>query len=235
MTLDLSETRSIIRGTAVIAISLAFAASGAQAAEQQGATATPGTGFYVFGGLAALAAEKNDRLQGENGSPINLIFGGGYRFTPGLAIELGPLFSIRDLDTPPSAAPPAGTFRAGTLESAMATFGLSATLKYHFTAGRFMPYVGGGLGWYRTQFRTTSEAVGCFDNCSNTGPSTQENSTDIGYHALVGGDYHFTKKHAMSAEVRYLKLKADFPTLIPGGDVDVGGVFFWMGYRYFFQ
>ena len=36
-------------------------------------TAASSTAFYAFGGFAALYAEENSQLQGEHGSPVNLI------------------------------------------------------------------------------------------------------------------------------------------------------------------
>ena len=189
--------------------------------------------FYAFGGFAALAADKNSQLQGERGSPVNLIAGGGYRLTPNLAAELNVLLAFRALDTPPTAQPPAGTFSPGTLDSSMETSGRGATIKYSFAVGRFAPYFGGGFGVYTTTFRTTSEAPGCVNNCAGTGPRIRERSTDIGVHALAGADYHFTAKNVLAGEIRYLKLRADFGAIVPG-KVDAGGTFFWMGYRRIF-
>ncbi len=189
--------------------------------------------FYAFGGFAALYAEENSQLQGEHGSPINLIAGGGYRFSPSLAAELNVLLAFRTLDTPQSARPPAGTFAPGTLDSTMWTSGIAATIKYRFTVDRIAPYFGGGVGYYYTKFLTTSEAPGCVNHCGDTGPRVSASSSDIGAHVVGGADYHFTAKDVLAVEIRYLKLKANFGAIIPG-DVDAGGTFFWMGYRRYF-
>ena len=193
-------------------------------------TAAPTTGFYAFGGFAALAAEKNSQLQGERGSPANLIAGGGYRLTPDLAVELNFLAAGRKLDTPPTAEPPAGTFAAGTLKSTMGTGGIGATVKYSFAVQHFAPYFGGGVGAYTTTFHTRSEALGCAQNCSDTGPRVDERSRDIGIHALAGADYYITAKHVVAGEIRYLRLRADFGA-IGLGKVDAGGAFVWAGFR----
>lgn len=189
--------------------------------------------FYAFGGLAALYADENSQLQGESGSPINLIAGGGYRFSPNLAAELNILVAFRTLDTPPTARPPAGTYAAGTLDSSIWTVGIAATLKYRFIAGRSAPYIGGGVGYYSSNFLTTSEAIGCAQNCDDTGPRVEARSNDVGAHVVGGLDYHFTAKDVLGMEIRYLKLKADFGAMAPG-DMDVGGTFFWIGYRRYF-
>jgi len=189
--------------------------------------------FYAFGGFAAFAPDKNGQLQGERGSPVNLIVGGGYQALPNLALEVNYLLGLRTLDTPPTAQPPAGTFQAGSLDSAIGTHGIGATVKYNFTAGRFAPYFGGGLGFYSTRFLTTSETPGCVNNCSDTGPRVSARSNDLGVHALAGADYHFTAKDVLAGEIRYLKLRADFGAIVPG-KVDAGGIFLWMGYRRYF-
>ncbi len=102
-----------------------------------------------------------------------------------------------------------------------------------FTAGRVAPYIGGGVGYYFTNFLTTSEAPGCVQNCEDTGPRLQARSNDFGAHVVGGADYHFTAKDVLGVEVRYLKLTANFGYIVPG-NVDVGGTFFWMGYRRYF-
>jgi len=192
-------------------------------------TAAPSTGFYAFGGFAALAAEKNSQLQGERGSPANLIAGGGYRLTPDLAVELNLLVAERKVDTPLTAQP-SGTFATGSLKSTMGTGGIGATVKYSFAVQRFAPYFGGGVGAYTTTFHTRSEAPGCAQNCSDTGPRVEARSRDVGIHALAGVDYYITAKHVVAGEIRYLRLRADFGAIVPG-KVDAGGAFIWAGFR----
>jgi opacity protein-like surface antigen len=115
----------------------------------------------------------------------------------------------------------------------MGAFGLGATLKYIFLLDNFAPYLGGGFGLYTTTYLTRTDAVGCVNNCAGTGPRVSDHSTDIGVHALVGADIHFSPKNILGIEIRYLKLKADLNE-IGLGKVDSGGTFFWMGYRRIF-
>lgn len=192
------------------------------------ATEDPGR-LYAFAGFAGLAHQQNNGLTEKN-SLANLMAGSGFRISPNLAVELAVVLSSHDLDTPPSATPPAGTFAAGTQQSTMITVGLAATAKYNFTTDRLVPYAGGGIGVYTTYFDTTTEATGCVNNCGDTGPRISARSTDVGYHALVGADFHFTPKDMFSAEIRYLYIKADFGSILPG-KTNVGGTFLWLGYR----
>ena len=189
--------------------------------------------FYAFGGFAALAADTNSQFQNEKGSPINLIAGGGYGVTPNLAAELNLLAAGRKLDTPAAVQAQLGPYAGGTDKTSMGAFGIGATLKYIFLLDNFAPYLGGGFGLYTTTYLTRTDAIGCSNNCAGTGPRVSDRSTDIGVHALVGADIHFTAKNILAVELRYLKLKADLQD-IGLGKVDSGGTFFWMGYRRIF-
>jgi opacity protein-like surface antigen len=228
-----SIVRSAARVAALTGIALALGISGvpnvlAQTANPQ--AAGPGS-FYAFGGFAALAPQKNSGLNDKGG--LGLMAGGGFRTSPRLAVELAFVLSAHEVDTPASATPPAGTFAAGTEESTMGTAGLAATARYNFTTGRFVPYAGGGIGFYRTGFSTTTEATGCVRNCRDTGPRVSEHSNDLGYHIMFGGDFHVTQKDVVGVELRYLKLDAKFGDVVPG-KTNAGGAFLWLGYRRIF-
>ncbi len=193
------------------------------------APAGPGS-IYASVGFTGFGPQKNSALRNERGTLGNLIAGAGYRAWPDWALELNGLFFSRDLDTPASAQPAPGTFRAGTQKSYTSTLGLAATAKYAFSSGRVVPYAGGGLGAYASSFVTTTEDSGCTRRCYGTGPRISTHSTDLGYHALAGVDFHATPKNVFSAEIRYLYLKADFAPIAPD-KMNVGGVFLWIGYR----
>ena len=188
--------------------------------------------FYAFGGLALFGPDTNDQLRGERVG-LGLIAGGGFRFLPFLSFELGVLGAGHRLDTPASAAPAAGTFRDGTLRTNLSTGGLNLGVKFHFTLDRIEPYVGVGVGRYTTDFRTTSEATTCERRCADTGPRVTSRSTDTGYHAVIGADYHVTRKDVVGVEFRQLKLKTNFDDL-GLGDVKAGGSLLWLGYRRYF-
>lgn len=223
-------------GAAALVIA-ALGVCGLPQAQAQKAADTPasvrGGHFYAFGGFAALAADTNGQFQNEKGSPANLIAGGGYGVTPNLAVELSLLFSGRKLDTPAPVQTQLGPYAGGTDKTTMGAFGPSVALKYIFVADNFAPYVGAGVGVYTTTFLTRTDAIGCSNNCGGTGPRVSDHSTDIGFHALVGADVHFTPKNILGIDIRYLKLRADLSE-INLGKVDSGGTFFWMGYRRIF-
>jgi opacity protein-like surface antigen len=222
---------------AVLATAAALWASGVPAVFAQGgdfATASPHK-IYAFVGFATLAPEKNRQLWGEHGTIGNWIAGGGYRISPNLAAEVNYLISLRTPDTPKTAEPPAGTFSPGSLDSYMLTYGIGATVKYRFSAERLVPYAGGGVGVYQTRWETKSDAASCTSliGCFGNGPSVRAHSTNLGFHALAGADYHITARDVVAAELRYLKLDADLGDIVHG-KVHVGGIFFWMGYRHVF-
>jgi opacity protein-like surface antigen len=189
--------------------------------------------FYAFGGGALFAPDKDGQLQNQQGNLVNLIVGGGLRASDLLSFEVALLGYGQKLDTPVAAAPPLGTFQPGSLNTRMGTAGVNLTVKLQFPMDRVEPYVGAGVGMYSTWIRTTSEALGCTQNCADTGPRTSANSRDAGYHALVGVDYHVTQKDVVGTEFRQLWLNATFDE-IGMGSVKAGGSLLWMGYRRYF-
>src|SRR6267143_3905243 len=209
---------------------LAFAMSIApHAAAQPPPDAGP---FYAFGGFALFGPDSNDQLRGERGGG-GLSAGGGFRFSRLLSFELGVLGAGYRLDTPPSAAPAAGTFKDGTLRTNLGTGGLNLAVKIHFALDRVEPYFGAGVGRYTTSFRTTSEASTCLQHCADTGPRVNSRSRDTGYHAVIGADYHLRAKDVIAVEFRQLKLDANFDD-IGLGKVKAGGSLLWLGYRRYF-
>ena len=220
--------RGKCRGAAATLLALGMSIAPHAAAQPFG---SPDVGrFYAFGGFALFAPDSNDQLQGERGA-AGLIAGGGFRMSPLLSLELGVLGAGYRLDTPASVSAqiPAGT----NLRSNISTGGLNLSVKFHFTQDRVDPYFGAGVGIYTTDFRTTSETPGCQHHCADTGPRVTSHSSDPGYHALVGVDYHVTEKNVVGVEFRKLWLDANFDD-IGLAKVKAGGSLLWMGYRRYF-
>lgn len=186
--------------------------------------------LYLFGGPAGFVAQKNGQLSGERGEAA-LIAGAGWKLLPYLSIEGGLFFASRRLDTPAATTPPAGTFQ--DVDTSISTGGGYVSAKSHFQVGPLEPYVGLGVGRYSSEWRTTSEAAGCQQNCSDTGPRITSTSNDTGYHVAVGADYRFLRRNAVSVELRQLKVDAHFDD-IGIGKVHAGGSLLWVGYRRYF-
>jgi len=216
------------RGAAPMVLALGMLVSPYAAAQPAGSTDVGN--FYAFGGFALFGPDSNGQLQGERGG-AGVIAGGGVRSSRLLSFELGVLGAGYRLDTPASVSAqiPAGT----NFRSNISTGGLNLSVKFHFTQDRVDPYFGGGVGVYSTEFRTTSEVPGCQHHCADTGPRVTSRSTDPGYHALVGVDYHVTQKNVVGVEFRHLWLDANFDD-IGLGDVKAGGSLLWLGYRRYF-
>src|SRR5882672_3208721 len=224
--------RLFVRFAAAIVIPAVFGFA-PQAAAQTAGPDSPDVGrFHAFGGLALFGPATNDQLQGERGE-AGVIGGGGFRFSPLVSFELGILGASRRLDTPAASTPAAGTFKDGSLKTNMGSGGLNLAVKFHFKVDRIEPYLGVGVGRYTTNFRTTSEASTCVQNCADTGPRVTSRSRDTGYHAVIGADYHLRAKDVLAAEFRYLKLDASFEDIVPG-KLKAGGSLLWFGYRRYF-
>lgn len=190
--------------------------------------------FYAFAGFALFAPDSNSELHHQRGDAVNLIAGAGYRVSRMLSLQLDFLAAGQKLDTPPGATPAPGTFADGSLETRMDTAGVALTARFDFLPiGRVVPYLAAGAGRYSTRLRTTSEDPLCQQHCFDTGPRVSRSSNDAGYHAALGGDYHFTAKDVLGVELRYLRIDASFEDLVPG-KVRAGGTFAWMGYRRYF-
>jgi opacity protein-like surface antigen len=228
------QSRGKFRGAAAMLLALGMSVAPHAAAQPAGAGSPDAGKFYAFGGFALFGPDKNDQLQGERGG-LGVIGGGGFRFTPLLSFELGVLGTGHKLDTPASASAqlPVGTFKDGTVRTNMSTGGLNLSVKFHFTLDRIEPYFGGGVGRYTTSFRTTSEASTCERHCADTGPRVTARSSDTGYHAVIGVDYHVTQKNVVGVEFRQLWLDANFDD-IGLGKVKAGGSLLWLGYRRYF-
>lgn len=215
-----------------VAAALALGISAAPQALAQTGASNVGT-FYAYGGLAPFVPDINAQLEHQHGDLANLIAGAGYRVSMVLSLQIDYLSTGQKLNTPPTAAPVAGTFVDGSLKTSIDTQGLALGAKFNFAVGRFEPYFGGGVGEYSARIRTTSDSPTCTSRCRGSGPRTSRRSHQIGYHGFVGADYHFTRKDAMGLEFRQVKTEANFDDLVPG-KVDVGGSFLWMGYRRYF-
>jgi opacity protein-like surface antigen len=221
-----------VRGAAPMVLALGMLLSPHAPAQPAGAGSPAAGRYYAFGGFALFAPDTNDQLQGER-EGLGVIGGGGFRLSPLLSFELGVLGAGRRIDTPAVAAPPAGTFRDGTLRTNIGSGGLNLAVKFHFTLDRIEPYVGAGIGRYTTSFRTTSEASTCLQHCADTGPRVTSRSRDTGYHAVIGADYHIRAKDVIAVEFRQLRLDADFDE-IGLGKIKAGGSLLWLGYRRYF-
>lgn len=220
--------RKIARAAALL---VALALGAPQALAQNGASNVGK--FYAYGGLAPFNPDTNPQLSHQHGDLANLIAGAGYRVSMVLSLQIDYLSAGQKLNTPPTAAPAAGTFVPGSLKTSIDTEGLALGARFNFAVGRFEPYFGGGVGEYSARIRTTSDSPTCTSFCRGSGPRTSRRSHQIGYHGFVGADYHFTQKDAMGLEFRQVKTEANFDELVPG-KVDAGGSFLWMGYRRYF-
>jgi len=218
------------RECAAMLLALGLSIAPHAAAQPAGAGSQDAGKLYAFGGFALFAPNSNSQFQGEGGA-AGLIGGGGFRLTPFLSFELGVLGAGYRVDTPASVSAqiPAGT----NFKTNIDVGGLNLSAKFHFTQGRVDPYFGAGVGIYRTNFRTTSEDPGCQRRCADTGPRLTSRSTDPGYHAAFGVDYHVTEKNVVGVEFRQLWLDANFDD-IGLGKVKAGGSLLWLGYRRYF-
>lgn len=167
-------------------------------------------------GLGSFTPDSNSQLGEQNGE-YYLPLGIGYRQSARLEWDFDYTLAHQSVTTPSTiAAPGQGTFLRGTVDarSSLNTEGFAGTVRYFYPLGQLEPFVGGGIGLYKTTFTATGQQLG-FPMEMKT------SSTDIGFHLVAGIDMYVTQKTAISVELRNAKVNANLGSAV--GDVKSGG------------
>lgn len=204
---------------AVVAIApLAVAQAQAPGVEQVGRK-------HLYVSAGAFAPDGNSQLRNQSGQ-YGLSLGFGSRFAPNWSWEIDFLMAEQRLDTPAAFRSPVFlTTTSG--RSTISSFGLGGGVKYSLPLGRFEPYLGGGIGFYRTTLKVPRQQLLFISN------DVKRNDSGIGFQFLAGADVHFGARSALGLQYRKLDLKAQFGTEVPG-EVRVGGDFLFLQYRHAF-
>ncbi len=167
-------------------------------------------------GLGSFTPDSNSQLgepHGEYFFPMAI----GYRQSATLEWDFDLTFAHQTVKTPSTIAPPGqGTFFQGTVDarSSIDTEGFAGTVRYFFPQGQLEPYVGGGIGLYKTRFAATGQQLG-FPMEAET------SSTDLGFQFVAGLDIYITRKTAVAVELRNVKVNAGLGYGI--GNIRAGG------------
>jgi opacity protein-like surface antigen len=110
----------------------------------------------------------------------------------------------------------------GPLDGHVSSFALMANVWYDFDLGAgFKPYVGGGVGWARSQFK-----INYFDTTfSDTYAALDETDSGFAYQLGVGFNYAFSQGARFGVGYRYIDL-GSFETTIPWAHASVNSVTF---------
>jgi opacity protein-like surface antigen len=217
---------SIVRSLASVATALSIA--GGAAAAEQTAPAVPDrvpdlTGrhyFYVAGGW--FNPQANPQLNDPNGH-YGFAFGFGSRASRHIAWEVEFFGDHQRVDRP--FTPPPTLFATPSSRASIETLGLAGDIRLLYPLGRFEPYVGVGLGLYRTELEIAQGFLAS---------SVKRSDTDVGLQLLAGVEYVFGEGGgALGLQYRSLKLDASLgPEIV--GKVDVGGDFLFIVLRFNF-
>ncbi len=167
-------------------------------------------------GLGSFTPDSNSQLSEQHGEyffPLAI----GYRQSATLEWDFDITFAHQTVKTPSTIAPPGqGTFFQGTVDarSSIDTEGFAGTVRYFFPLGQLEPYVGGGIGFYKTRFTATGQQLGF-------AMETETSSTDLGFQFVAGIDIYITHKTAVGIELRNVKVNAGLGNGI--GDIKAGG------------
>ena len=147
-------------------------------------------GFGEFGGTRMAASES---FKAVTGSPSGVMFGGGVEvvFAEGLFVNVRASRFQKD-----------GS-RVFVLGDQVFNLGIATTVRvtpvevsagYRFKVGRrqVVPYLGGGVGWYR--YSETADFAGAGDDV---------NETHTGYHVLGGAEYRLSRLFGVAGELEW--------------------------------
>jgi opacity protein-like surface antigen len=176
--------------------------------------------WYLSGGVGAFDEEANSQLVNHKGY-FGLTIGGGYRLTPHIALEIDGLFASQHIDTP--ATIPGSALGTPEGRSSLNSGGVGGLVKFILPLDRLELYLGGGVGVYTTTLSVQGELLGAKTELT-------ENDTNVGFQAVAGADYFFSRRISLGLEYRRLKLDANIGVLIPG-DLDMGGDFLFATVR----
>jgi opacity protein-like surface antigen len=172
-------------------------------------------------GIGVFEAQSSSHLENQDGQGVGAV-GLGYRASQRFAWGVEITGFSQRVDTPEGVQ--ASRFTRVDGRSRLSGEGLALSLRYIAPMGRWEPYAGGGLGWYRSRLEVRGSSFFFRDTLA------EERSNDFGAHLLAGVDYWVRPRIALGAELRYLRLNAKFDELVPG-TVHVGGTFLMFRYR----
>lgn len=178
---------------------------------------------YVYGALASFSTERNSGLDNPSGR-YGWSLAIGARRSRHWAWELEYLQTEQRADTPPGllgGGPFVGTARQADISS----FGLAGNLRLIYPLGRFEPYAGAGIGYFRTEL-TALQSVAFFPFPGEV----KRSDSGIGTQLLAGVQYQSAGGALWGFQYRRLDLDAQFGPEVPG-TVKVGGTLrlFYLG------
>ena len=179
--------------------------------------------FYVSSG--SFSPDGNPQLRNPSGQ-YGLALGFGSRHSRNIAWEIEFFDSLQRVDTPSSIPPAFLTTTEGRAD--IDSYGLAGNVRLIYPLGRFEPYLGGGIGVYRTTLEIQRAFLGLLSS------DIKKSDTDIGLQLLAGVEYHFGEKgNSVGLQYRKLKLDASFGPEVRG-KVNVGGDFIFLTFRWSF-
>jgi opacity protein-like surface antigen len=214
---------SIARSLASIVAALCIA--GGAAAAEPAPSAAPDrvpdlTGrhyFHLSGGW--FDPQENPQLRNPNGH-YGFAFGFGSRHSRHVAWEIEFFGDHQRVDRP--FTPPPTLFATPSSRASIETLGLAADVRLLYPLGRFEPYLGVGLGLYRTELEIAQGILAS---------SVKRSDTGMGLQLLAGVEYVLGEGGGvLGLQYRRLKLDASLGPEI-AGKVDVGGDFLFIVYR----
>jgi opacity protein-like surface antigen len=187
-------------------------------ARPQPAPARAATSLRAFGDLGVTLFTATDSFEATLGSASGAVFGGGAEVVLPQRIFAGVRFSRFSADGERVFVHNGTTFPLGIPMAVKITpILLSGGYRFGTPRSKLLPYVGGGIGWYR--YEETSDFASGDDDV---------NDTFQGYHVLGGAEYRLSRLLGIAGEAQWATVpdalgQNPVSASAAFGDTDLGG------------
>lgn len=213
--------KSIFEASVVFIAAFHFAGVAPASAQTQPPASASQAYFHFAGGN--FRPDSNAQLPNESGQ-YGLAIGGGWRQSRHIAWEIEFFNDLQRVDVPNFPPIPFGSVDS---RADLSTDGVAGNVRFIYPLGQFEPYVGAGIGYYRSELNITGSIFGFPGSIKKT-------DDNAGVQLLAGLEYRFGERgSSLGVQYRKLNLSASFGPEVPG-NVDVGGEFWFFTYRYNF-
>jgi opacity protein-like surface antigen len=212
--------KSVIEAAIVLIAAFHLANVTPANAQAQPPVPAPASQAYIHFAGGYFSPDSNAQLPNESGQ-FGLALGGGWRQSRHIAWEIEFFIDSQRVDIP---NPPSIPFGSVDSRADISTGGVAGNVRFIYPLCQFEPYVGAGIGFYRSELEITGSIFGLPG-------SIEKSDNNAGIQLLAGMEYRFGEKgSSLGVQYRKLALSASFGPEVPG-DVDVGGEFWFLTYR----
>jgi opacity protein-like surface antigen len=162
---------------------------------------------YLRFAAGSFSTERSTALEHQGGR-YGFAVGIGGRRSANFAWEFEFLQTEQRADTPPGLIS-SGLFFGTARKADISTFGFAGNVRLIYPLGGFEPYVGAGLGYFRTELTAMQSVLG-FPG------EVRRSDSGLGTQWLAGLQYRSATRYLWGLQFRKLDLEAQFGPDVPG-------------------